>query len=203
MVNRTVGILLALGTALALTGTMALAGAQATGHKHTMREMAAMPSMTRLEEASGKAFEVAFLSEMIEHHAGAVEMAGMATRSARRPEVKKAAQKVAASQRKGSAQMSAWLNAWYGQQPDPELRALMKKDMAPMMAAFQDDCRKDCDHAFLMHMNMHHQMGIDMAQMALEKSTHAELRQMARKMIADQAAEIAQFDAWLDTAHQH
>ena len=162
-----------------------------------------MPSMRRLEETTGKEFEIAFMSEMIEHHAGALEMANMAAPKARRAEVKKAAQKLAASQQQEIAQMTSWLQAWYQQKPDPELRGLMKTDMAPMMAAFREACQRDCDTAFLTHMRHHHQMAIDMAQMALEKSVHLQLRELARKMVSDQAREVAQFAAWSAAGHQH
>lgn len=193
-----------LAAMLSLGGYQAPVGAQAERHQMpTMREMAAMPSMLRLEETHGKEFEVAFLSEMIEHHAGAVEMSQMALPKLRRPEVKEAARKVVTAQKREIAQMSSWLQAWYRQKPDRELRARMKQDMAPMAAAFRTACQKACDLAFLSHMSMHHQLAIDMAQLALEKSTHPPLRELARKIITDQAAEIARFDAWQDVGHRH
>lgn len=46
------------------------------------------------------------------------------------------------------------------------------------------------DRKFADAMIMHHQDGIKMAQMAIEKALNAELRSMARKMIDDQQSEI-------------
>jgi len=52
------------------------------------------------------------------------------------------------------------------------------------------------DVRFIDGMTMHHQGGVKMAQMAVEKAQHAELRDMAKKMIADQQSEIATMQGW-------
>jgi uncharacterized protein (DUF305 family) len=202
MTRRILAPLLLLAAVLLPAARPSEAQGHTASHPHSMPGMAAMPSMTRLEAASGKTFEVAFLSEMIEHHGGAVRMAEQAAPKLRRPPVKRAARKIAAAQKKEIAQMTAWLKAWYGRKPDPGLRAAMKADMAPMMAAFQQECVADCDRAFLTHMKPHHQMAIDMAQLALKKSVHPQLRRMARQIMTAQAKEIAQFNAWLNTTKQ-
>lgn len=61
-----------------------------------------MPSMVRLNEATGEAFDAAFLAEMIEHHQGAVDMAEGVAKDGKRGEVKEAAQKIIPVQKKGS-----------------------------------------------------------------------------------------------------
>jgi len=57
------------------------------------------------------------------------------------------------------------------------------------------------DLRFLDHMTMHHQMAVDMAQMAVEKATAPEVRQMAQTMVDDQEREIAQMQAWRQQWH--
>lgn len=158
---------------------------------------AGMPSMARLHELSGAAFDAAFASEMIEHHQGAVEMSEEALKSAPRDEVKVAARKIIADQEKEIALMTAWVKEWTGKAPDPELREVMKRDMASMMTAFTTECRTDCDRAFLTHMKTHHQMAVDMAQMATDKAQEPELKKLAAGIIESQSKEIEQFDAWL------
>ena len=133
------GLIAAAGLALTVLIGPALSG-QHEPPRPSMREMAAMPSMQQLERTSGRAFEVAFLSEMIEHHAGGVEVSTMTADAARRSEVKRAAQKVASTQKKEMAQMSGWLRDWYQQQPDPELRALVRRDSAPLLTSFKAAC---------------------------------------------------------------
>lgn len=54
------------------------------------------------------------------------------------------------------------------------------------------------DLRFIDSMRAHHDQGIQMAQMAVEKATSAEVRQMAQKMIADQQQDEAQMRGWRD-----
>ena len=156
-----------------------------------------MPSMVRLGEATGAAFDAAFLSEMIEHHQGALEMSEKYLPEGKRAELKAVAKKIIADQKKEIAQMTAWTQKWSGKEPDPELRQLMKRDMASMKTAFESECKTDCDRAFLTHMKMHHQMAVDMAKMAQEKAAHPELKELASKVIESQSKEMEQFDGWM------
>lgn len=172
-----------------------------SSHEGMTHDMGSMPSMAKLHQSAGRQFEVAFLSEMIEHHRGGIQMSEMTLKRAKRPEVRQAAQKVIADQKKESAQMRSWLRSWYRQGPRAELQALVKKDSAPMMSAFRKECQTDCDRAFLTHMTHHHQMGAHMAQMAVEKSTHAPLRRLAQKMVKEQQAEAEKFQRLLHQSH--
>ncbi len=176
------------------------AGPAASGHSEGMgvgMDMEHMSSMEPLRRLNGPAFELAFLSEMVEHHAGAVLMAEGVLRHGRRPEVQAAARKIIADQRAEMAEMTRLHRQLSGQAPSADLRRLMKNDMQPMMDAFSRDCATDCDRAFLTHMIPHHQMALHMAQMALDKSDRPELKRMAETMIREQSKEISQFQAWL------
>ncbi|RYF36215.1 MAG: DUF305 domain-containing protein [Comamonadaceae bacterium] len=53
------------------------------------------------------------------------------------------------------------------------------------------------DKDFVRMMRMHHQQGVAMARVELDKGASPEVKAMARKIIEGQEAEIAQFDAWL------
>lgn len=55
----------------------------------------------------------------------------------------------------------------------------------------------DTDKDFAMMMRMHHQNGIEMAKAEIQHGKSAELKAMAKKIIAAQQKEIAQFDQWL------
>lgn len=50
---------------------------------------------------------------------------------------------------------------------------------------------------FMMGMIDHHQMAIEMAEICLQKATHAPLREMCRKVIAAQSTEIEEMQSWL------
>jgi uncharacterized protein (DUF305 family) len=73
----------------------------------------------------------------------------------------------------------------------------MKSEGAPMMVAFMGDCKKDCDSAFLNHMKMHHEQGIGMAEMAVRKTVHPQLKQLAERLIREQRSDDARFDVML------
>ena len=70
--------------------------------------------MASLQGKTGDAFDQAFLSEMIVHHQGAVEMAQMALQSAKHQEIKDLAQGIITAQNKEIGEMKSWQKQWYG-----------------------------------------------------------------------------------------
>lgn len=74
----------------------------------------------------------------------------------------------------------------------------MREQMMSGMRAMQSmQPTGDTDKDFAMMMRAHHQQAVDMAKVQVEHGKSPELKAMARKMMADQQKEIAQFDAWL------
>lgn len=55
----------------------------------------------------------------------------------------------------------------------------------------------DVDHDFAMMVSMHHKSAVDMAQLELEHGRDPKMQEMARKIVADQEKEIAEFSAWM------
>lgn len=55
----------------------------------------------------------------------------------------------------------------------------------------------DVDHDFVMMMRSHHQGAIEMAQVEVDTGKDAAAINAAKKIIAAQKKEIAQFDAWM------
>ena len=75
----------------------------------------AMDSMTAgLQGKTGDEFDRAFLSEMITHHQGAVQMAQAALTSAEHQEIKDMAQAIISAQTAEIQQMQQWQEDWYG-----------------------------------------------------------------------------------------
>lgn len=73
-----------------------------------------MTSMTKnLEGKTGTAFDQAFISEMIPHHQGAVEMAQLVLTSTERPELKEMAQAIIDAQTKEIKMMQEWQTEWF------------------------------------------------------------------------------------------
>ena len=65
-----------------------------------------------LRGKSGEDFDKAFLSMMIPHHEGAVEMAELALTNAKHDEVRALAEAIIASQTKEINDMKAWQKSW-------------------------------------------------------------------------------------------
>jgi uncharacterized protein (DUF305 family) len=174
----------------------ALAHAQ---HNHSMGSAA----MTALEKASGKTFDIYWLSQMIEHHNGAVEMAKAILKNGKDTRVKKAAGSIIADQSREVKQMTEWLKKWYNTTPDKKQMGLMKQDMEPMMLASQGGMAGmvmgNPDKNFLEGMIPHHQGAVDMGKLAMKKALKPELKTFAQNVIKVQTAEIKQYQTWLKT----
>ena len=158
-------------------------------------------SMSALQTATGKTFDIYWMSQMIAHHGGAVEMAQTELKDGKNAEIKKAAQSIITNQNREIAQMTAWLRTWYGAKPDAKQIALMKADLEPMMKQSSGGMAGmgSADRDFLEAMIPHHASAVDMSQLALKKALRPELKVFARQVIKDQSAEIKQYQAWLKT----
>lgn len=80
-----------------------------------------------------------------------------------------------------------------------DMKAMMK-DNNDKMTGMKMTGNADAD--FAMMMRMHHQGAIDMAEAQLRSGKDPEMLKMAKKIIADQKKEIAQFDKYL-AKHPH
>jgi len=69
--------------------------------------------MEGLKGKTGDAFDKAFLSEMIVHHQGAVDMANAVLATSKRPELLKLAQDIIAAQTKEIGMMQEWQKTWF------------------------------------------------------------------------------------------
>ncbi|WP_240668386.1 MULTISPECIES: DUF305 domain-containing protein [Piscinibacter] len=76
------------------------------------------------------------------------------------------------------------------------------QDMKASMMMGMGDMQKmqasgDIDKDFAMMMKMHHQQALNMAEMEIAHGKSAEMKAMAKRILAAQKKEIAQFDQWL------
>ncbi len=156
-------------------------------------------SMTALENASGKTFDIAWMSQMIEHHKGALEMAKAELKDGKDARVKKAAQSIVNDQSREIKQMTDWLKSWYNAKPDAKQKALMRADLNPMLDGLMEDMNMSSnpDKIFLERMIPHHQSAVEMGKMALKKAARPELKTFAQNVIDVQTREIKQYQAWL------
>lgn len=78
-----------------------------------MSDMIASMS-NNLKGKTGDEFDREFLSEMITHHEGAVEMANLALTNANRKEIRDLAGNIISAQNKEIGDMKKWQKEWYG-----------------------------------------------------------------------------------------
>ncbi len=72
-----------------------------------------MDNMTNeLKNKSGEEFDKAFLTQMIIHHQGAIDMADLVLQKSTRPELRNLANEIIAAQTKEINQMKAWQQQW-------------------------------------------------------------------------------------------
>jgi uncharacterized protein (DUF305 family) len=69
--------------------------------------------MAGLQGKTGDAFDKEFLSEMIVHHQGAVEMAKAVLATSKRPELIKLANNIISAQNKEIGMMQNWQKMWF------------------------------------------------------------------------------------------
>ena len=83
-----------------------------------------------------------------------------------------------------------------------ELHMGTSMDMSHTMDSMDEKMKSmpmsgDVDYDFAMMMRIHHQGALDMAKSELDNGKNPEMRAMAKKIIAAQKKEIAQFDKWI------
>ena len=87
-----------------------------------------------------------------------------------------------------------------GMQSGADGSADMKKSMMGGMDSMQKmQMSGNTDKDFAMMMKIHHQGAVDMAEMELAHGKSPVMKAMAKKIIAAQKKEIAEFDRWLAT----
>ena len=83
-----------------------------------------------------------------------------------------------------------------------ELHMGTSMDMSHTMDSMDEKMKSmpmsgDVDYDFAMMMRIHHQGALDMAKSELDNGKNPEMRTMAKKIVAAQKKEIAQFDRWI------
>ncbi len=156
--------------------------------------------------ASGKQIDEAFVRQMIPHHQMAVDMAKSAQERADRQEIKDLADEVITAQEKEIAQLRAiakaegfevdTANAMMG--GDARAMGMDMDDMGMSMRTEDLDNSSDFDRAFIAMMVPHHEGAIAMAKVELAKGSNAELKALAKDIVAAQETEIAAMKTWYE-----
>jgi uncharacterized protein (DUF305 family) len=149
-------------------------------------------------------YDLHFIDMMIMHNQEGVEMAEIAQSKSPNAKVKAFAAKTAADQQKDIEELQAHRNHWYVEKPpmDRAMMDSMMKSMHPGMSMDMEDTRRRLraasgaafDRLFLETMIHHHQMALDMANDAITKAEHSELKDFARKAVTKLQSEIAEMN---------
>jgi len=150
-----------------------------------------------MTSGEGNATDAAFITDMTDHHQGAIEMAEVAQKRAQHAEVRALAGDIISAQKGEIAMMSGIGDdldhmGMHGGGHMGMSQAQMGMDMD--MSMLRRD--KPFDRAFIDMMVPHHRGAIAMARIELAKGTQPELRKLARDIIAAQTKEIEQMRMW-------
>ena len=153
--------------------------------------------------------DVEFLTGMVPHHQQAVQMAAMAKTNASSAQVRSLARKIEAAQGPEIEKMQAWLEDW-DEKPSDSGSDMAGMDhgsgggMAGMMTK-QDMGRLEAaagtafDRMWLTMMAEHHRGAVAAAKTEQRDGENPEVKALAKKIEADQTAEIAEIEKLLDT----
>ncbi|MCY1004567.1 DUF305 domain-containing protein [Nannocystis pusilla] len=149
-------------------------------------------------ECAGPRSDVEFIDAMVPHHEMAVEMSNKELADGTDPEVQAMAQGMHDAQLAEIAQMKAVRAELTGSDEVPERHDAQMQQMEADMKKLAAASGAEVDRVFVEEMLPHHAGAITMAHEALPYLEREDMRQLAHKIIRDQAAEIGQLGAMLD-----
>ena len=142
-----------------------------------------------------------FITQMIPHHEGAIEMAQIALLRSKRPEMLSLASAIIEAQQKEIDDMRGWYQEWFGTNPPSGSFGMMGSmrmgGMEGDVNALKSVSASDFDREFILQMIPHHEMAIMMAGMLQASTERPEMKQLADNIIASQSREIDMMRDWL------
>ncbi|HKR81378.1 MAG TPA: DUF305 domain-containing protein [Candidatus Saccharimonadales bacterium] len=96
----------------AIVSGFIVAGTNKPETKTNDNSMTMSSMVDSLKGKTGDDFDKAFISGMIEHHQGAIDMANLAKASAKHQEIKSMADDIVSAQSKEIGQMKSWQSEW-------------------------------------------------------------------------------------------
>jgi len=192
--HRTARRLVPPAVALAGLSLAAACGGSSTGGNHDAA------SGSRASSAAHNAADVAFATDMIPHHAQAVEMADMALVAAVDPEVKALAQAIKGAQDPEIKTMTGWLTDWKAPVPGTGVGHSMSGGGMGMMsdaemAALGNATGTEFDKMWVDMMTRHHTSAIEMANTEIKDGQYADAKALAQRIVTSQTAEVTKMTA--------
>ena len=207
-------LLLVGGTAMALV----LAGCGSSDHSSSTASHGSPSASSSSTSSFGpaaagphNAADVAFATDMVPHHAQAVEMANMALDTTSNAEIKTLAQAIQGAQDPEIRIMSGWLQGWGAKVPTSgaghSMGGMSGVGGTGMMSADQmaelDKAEgATFDRLWVEMMTEHHTGAIAMAKTELADGDNAEAKALAQTIISAQTAEVATLNGLAKTLPQ-
>ena len=171
--------------------------------EHADREPAREPTTTATTPTPASAtssapYDLQFLDTMSHHHQMAIDMVKAAQGRFSHQELGESGNKIVSDQQHEIEQMKTWRDQWY-----PGAAPAVNMSMPGMATGMSMDVShltqmsgNELDVMFIDMMIPHHQGAVAMAEDALAKAEHPEIKEMARAIIDAQGREIDQFRKW-------
>lgn len=138
-------------------------------------------------------FEVDFITDLIDHHHSAAEMARLVETRTERPELREFASTLAADEAEKITTLQGWLKEWYGEDHEAELDRKEERELATL----EELKGAEFEQAFLRALSLHHGETLVLARDGLLQAWHNELIDLTRETMATQSDEIALMRGWL------
>lgn len=138
--------------------------------------------------------EADFITQMIAHHEGAIEMARYEILHGSSFEMIQLAKSILVEQTSEIQQMQLWLEKYSSDNKDtPQFHQYMNQTMEVMMQNMPvESTLTDIDKAFAKVMMPHHRAAIDMAKVVIKFSKDGQTNAFAKHIISSQQIEIEQ-----------
>lgn len=151
-----------------------------------------------------------FLTGMIPHHRGAVDMATMCVEKAIHDELRDLCEKNIEDQNREKDLLAGYLQSWYAMEPPAgnmmpaeqmrEMNAMLHDTMPDMMARMQGmdvTTGEDFEVEFMSSLFDHHSQAIMMASPVLISAEHSELYPVAQQIVKQQGDDLEKLKTWL------
>jgi uncharacterized protein (DUF305 family) len=168
-----------------LLSALLVAAALTASHAADSKKLS--PMAKEIANKTGAEFDAAFLGLMILHHRDGEPMWALAREKSSHKDILEMEKRTTPKEKSEIELMTGWLKERHDKTPaDFKAPEASKEMMAKDMAALKAATGKEFDQLFAKKMAHHHMGGIQMAELAVEKAQHSDVKQLATEIAASQ-----------------
>lgn len=155
-------------------------------------------TITQMRCMSPADLDQSYMRAVMQAHGGAIAWSKLAETRATHPELRDFARRIVREESQINTQFSRDMQGWYGVRATRDMQRPSAADQA-ILNNLQSLCGRDFEIAYMQAMITHLTESIAMAQDAMPRLTHSELRETAQSMVRTHCAERDQLLNWLST----